>query len=60
MDSIAATAMSMNSAAIAQSYSIALADKTMQTQEDAALGLLEMLPQQPPVIPKGQYIDVYA
>jgi len=59
MDGIAAQAMSMNSAEIAQNYSIAVAKKTMDTQELAAQELLEMLPQTPAVA-KGQYIDVYA
>ncbi len=57
MDGIAAQAMSMKSAEIAQSYSIAMTKKTMDTQELAAQELLEMLPQAPA---KGQYIDVYA
>ncbi len=59
MNGIAAQAMSIQTAEIAQSYSIAMTKKTMETQELAAQELLEMLPQTPAVA-KGQYIDVYA
>lgn len=55
MSSIAAQAMSISNARLAQSYSIALQRKTMDNQEQAMQGILEMLPQQPPL---GQHIDV--
>ncbi len=57
MSSIAAQSMSMSAAQFAQSYSIAVAKKTMDTQEMAAQELLSMLPDTPA---KGQYVDVYA
>lgn len=59
MSSIAAQAMSMSNAQFAQSYSIALQRKAMDTQELAAQEILEMLPQQPPMA-AGQHIDVLA
>ncbi len=57
MESISAQSMSMSAAQFAQSYSISIAKKSMETQEMAAQELLEMLPQTPA---KGQFIDVYA
>ena len=59
MDSIAAAAMSLSAASLQQSYSVAMAKKSMETQELAAQGLLEMLPRQAPMTQEG-HIDVYA
>ncbi len=59
MNDIAAQYLSASSAQLAQTYSLTMAKKTMETQEMAAQELLEMLPQTPAVA-KGQYIDVYA
>lgn len=59
MEQIAGMAMSMSAAATAQSYSLAITKKTMDSQELAAQELLKMLPQSPAPA-KGQYIDVYA
>lgn len=56
MNSIAAMGMSMQSAALAQNYSIAVTKKAMDMQEIAAQEMLEMLPD----IPKGQNIDFFA
>ena len=54
MDSIAAAAMSLSAASLQQSYSVAMAKKSMETQEMAAQELLRMLP------PQQSVIDVYA
>ncbi|MCI8360478.1 MAG: putative motility protein [Clostridiales bacterium] len=59
MEQLAGMAMSMSAAATAQSYSIAITKKTMESQELAAQELLKMLPDTPAPA-KGQYIDVYA
>ena len=59
MDSIAAAAVGMQQAQLMQSYSIAVSKSAMETQEQMATDLLNMLPQTP-AIQKGQYIDVYA
>lgn len=61
MTDIAAMSMSMNTAALQQSYSVAMAKNVMETQEEMATNILEMLPQQQmPTPPLGQYIDTYA
>lgn len=57
MNSIAAQSMSMSAAQFAQQYSISVAKKAMENQEQAAQQILEMLPPTPPM---GQNIDVYA
>ncbi len=57
MNSIAAQAMSMTGAQFAQQYAISVMKKSMGLQEQQAQGLLEMLPESPPM---GQYLDVYA
>ena len=59
MSSIAATATSLSSAQLQQSYSLAVSKKAMDTQEMAAQAMIEMLAQQP-VPAKGTYIDTYA
>ena len=59
MDGIAATAVSLSSAQLQQSYSLAVSKKAMDVQELAAQSLMEMLPQQP-MPAKGLYIDTYA
>ena len=56
MDSIASMAMSMKSAEIATQYSLAVTKKSMDSMEEIAQNLLEMLPD----APRGQYIDTYA
>lgn len=47
MEQLAGMAMSMSAAATAQSYSIAITKKTMESQELAAQELLKMLPDTP-------------
>lgn len=59
MEQLAGMAMSMSAASVAQSYSLAITKKTMDSQELAAQELLKMLPETPAPA-KGQYIDVYA
>ena len=59
MTGIAAMAMDMKAAQFQQNYDLAVTKKAMNTQEDAAAKLLDMLPRTPQ-IPKGQYLDVYA
>ncbi len=54
MNGIASMAMSLQSASLQQNYSIAVAKKSMETQEMAAQELLRMLP------PQQSVIDVYA
>lgn len=56
MNSIASASMTMSAAKLQQSYSVGVAKKAMESVEQQAAQLLEMLPQPP----KGQYIDVYA
>ncbi len=57
MNSIAAQSVSMSAAEFSQQYAISVTKKAMDSQEQAAQALLEMLPPTPPM---GQYIDVYA
>lgn len=57
MNSIAAASTSMSAAQFAQNYSISVAKKAMDSQEQMAQQILDMLPQTPPM---GQYLDVYA
>ena len=59
MDSVASMAMSLQSVRVSQSYDVALARKVLDSQEQMASEMLNMLPQQP-MIPKGDFIDVYA
>ena len=54
MNGIASMAMSLQSASLQQNYSIAVAKKSMETQEMAAQELLRMLQ------PQQSVIDVYA
>ena len=54
MNGIASMAMSLQSASLQQNYSIAVAKKSMETQEMAAQELLRMLS------PQQSVIDVYA
>ncbi len=56
MNSIAAASMSMSAMRTEQQYSVSLMKKSMESMEQQAATLLDMLPQ----MPKGQYIDVYA
>ncbi len=58
MDSIAAGSVSLSSAELMQNYAIAMAKKSMDTTEQIAQNLLEMLPQQP--APSPYTFDVYA
>ena len=60
MESIAGMAMDMSAAQFATNYSIAVTKKMMDTQELAAQELLNMLPDQAAMVPKGDFIDVYA
>lgn len=61
MESIASMAMDMSAANFATNYSLSVTKKMMDTQELAAQELLNMLPDQAaPMIPKGDFIDVYA
>lgn len=54
MTGVASMAMSLQSVSLQQSYSLAIAKKSMETQEMAAQELLQMLP------PQQSVIDVYA
>ena len=54
---IAMASMSMSSAQMQVSASMAVAKSAMETQEVAAAQLLEMLPSPPGL---GQYVDVMA
>ena len=60
MESIASMAMDMSAAIFATNYSISVTKKMMDTQELAAQELLNMLPDQAAMVPKGDFIDVYA
>ncbi|MCI8477814.1 MAG: putative motility protein [Oscillospiraceae bacterium] len=59
MSSIASMATSMQAANFANSYSLAVTKKVMDSQEMAAQEILEMLPDVA-AMAKGQYIDTYA
>lgn len=54
---IAAAAMGMQQAQLQQAVSLSVVKKAMDSTEQQAAGLLEMLPQQPP---SSHNIDVYA
>lgn len=62
MNSIAATSMSMANMQLEQGLSIAMAKKTMDTQEAMATSIFQdMMPQQPAAAPSdAMFIDVYA
>lgn len=60
MESIASMAMDMSAATFATNYSMSVTKKMMDTQELAAQELLNMLPDQAAMVPKGDFIDVYA
>ena len=57
MDGIAATASSLASAQLQQSYTLAVSKKAMESQELAVQELLQMLP---PSSSSGYKFDVYA
>ena len=57
MDGIAATASSLASAQLQQSYTLAVSKKAMESQELAVQELLQMLP---PSSSSGYHFDVYA
>ena len=57
MDGIAATASSLASAQLQQSYTLAVSKKAMESQELAVQELLQMLP---PSSSSGYQFDVYA
>lgn len=57
MTSIASMATEMSAAKFAMSYSVGIIKKDMETQEQMAQNLLEMLP---PVPSGAQFIDTYA
>jgi len=56
MDGIAATASSLASAQLQQSYTLAVSKKAMESQELAVQELLQMLPSSS----SGYQFDVYA
>lgn len=57
MDSIAAASMSMSAAQLQQNYAISVQKMAMNTTEQVAESIQEMLPQQPPIDPSA-HIDV--
>jgi hypothetical protein len=59
MDSIAAMATDLSAARLAESYSLAVTKKTMDSQELAGQELTRML-ESVPTPAKGEYIDTYA
>ena len=56
---IADMAMSMKAAEFAQSYSVAVEKKVLDTMEMAGREVLELM-NSVPAVPKGEFIDVYA
>lgn len=58
MNDIAAMSITMNTARLQQSASIAVAEKAMDSQDLALETMQEMMPQMMPV--KGHLIDTYA
>ena len=59
MESIAQMAMGMSAASFANSYSVAVTKKMMDSEELAMQEITKML-EAVPTPPKGNYIDVYA
>ena len=59
MNDIALLSMQMKAADFAQNYSISVMKKVMEVPEMSAELLNDMM-SAAPVVPKGQYIDVYA
>ena len=59
MNDIAAMGMQMKTADFAQQYSVSVMKKVMDLSGQTAELLADMLPAAP-MVPKGQYIDVYA
>lgn len=57
MESIAGSAMDLSASRIAMDYSIAVAKKAMENQEQMGQQILQMMP---PPVAKGAYIDTYA
>ena len=59
---IAALSMDLKAAQFSQQYAVAIEKQAMDLQEIAAREITDMMPQvnSVPVIPKGDYIDVYA
>lgn len=57
VDSIAQTAMGMSAAQFSMAYATSVTKMVMDTQEEAAQAMMEMLPPAPGM---GQYIDTYA
>jgi uncharacterized protein YijF (DUF1287 family) len=58
MESIAGVAMELKSAQVMQNYSVSLAEKVMDSQEQMASTIFnEMMPQQMEM-PKGDFIDI--
>lgn len=60
MDAIASMAMDMSAAKFSTEYALAMTKKTMDIQEMAGQELLNLLPQQSPMVPMGDFIDTYA
>ena len=56
MNDIAMMSMQMKAADFAQNYAVSVMKKVMDLPELSAELLSDMMP----VVPKGQYIDVYA
>ena len=56
MNDIAMMSMQMKAADFAQNYSVSVLKKVMDLPELSA----ELLSDMVPMVPKGQYIDVYA
>lgn len=61
MTELAGMAMEMKAAQFSTAYSTAMLKKTMESQEEAASIVTEMLASVPtPAVQKGEYIDTYA
>ena len=58
--SMAAWAMDMKAQQFMQSYEFGLQRKIMDAESSALEGVLEMMPQQADIVPKGDLIDVFA
>ncbi|MBR1496898.1 MAG: putative motility protein [Oscillospiraceae bacterium] len=52
--------MGVKSAQIAQQYAFSVQKLAMNSSEQALGAIEEMLPEDPPVVPKGEFLDVFA
>ena len=62
MPDIAALSMDLKAVQFSQQYAVSIQKKAMDLEETVAGEIIEMMPDAAnvPVVPKGEFIDVYA